>query len=98
MEKFLLYQYIITSLSVFLLINFIVNIILFKNYSKLAARSLTNNKFYSFIHIFGFATALSIVLLLFLYVIYEASADKFHKNYNNIIALKLFMKQTICFE
>ena len=31
MEKFLLYQYIITSLSVLLLINFIINNILFKN-------------------------------------------------------------------
>ena len=31
MEKFLLYQYIVTSLSVLLLINFIINNILFKN-------------------------------------------------------------------
>ncbi len=31
MEKFLSYQYIITSLSVFFLINFIINIILYKN-------------------------------------------------------------------
>ena len=31
MEKFLLYQYFITSISVLLLINFIINNILFKN-------------------------------------------------------------------
>jgi putative ABC transport system permease protein len=55
-----------------------------KNYFKITIRNIINNKTYSVINILGFAISLSVVILLFLYVIDEFSTDKFHKNYNNI--------------
>ena len=57
---------------------------MFRNYIITAIRNITKYKVHSVINILGFAVALSVVILLFLYVFYEASADKFHQNYNNI--------------
>jgi putative ABC transport system permease protein len=55
-----------------------------KNYFRIAIRNILKYKTNSAINILGFAISLSVVILIFLYVINECSADKFHKNYNTI--------------
>ena len=51
-----------------------------KNYLKIAWRSLTTNKTYSFINIFGLALGLAACMLIMLYAGHEWSYDRFHKN------------------
>jgi putative ABC transport system permease protein len=55
-----------------------------KNYFKIAWRSLTRNRGFSFINIFGLATGMACTLLIFLFVKYEKSYDRFHKDSENI--------------
>ncbi|HKG69255.1 MAG TPA: ABC transporter permease, partial [Segetibacter sp.] len=65
---------------------------MFKNYFKIAWRSLRNNKFYSVINISGLAVGLATSLMLLLWVQNELSYDKFHKNYENIFQLSSHFK------
>jgi putative ABC transport system permease protein len=51
-----------------------------KNYLKIAVRNLTNNKTFSFINITGLAVGIACAVLIMLWVQYELSFDKFHKN------------------
>ena len=51
-----------------------------KNYLKIAFRNLTNNKTFSFINIVGLAVGIACAVLIMLWVQYELSFDKFHKN------------------
>ncbi|HYC28979.1 MAG TPA: ABC transporter permease, partial [Chitinophagaceae bacterium] len=55
-----------------------------KHYLKIVARSLRNNKGFSFINIFGLAIGMACSLLIFLYVTDETSYDRFHKDAANI--------------
>ncbi|MCI0692122.1 ABC transporter permease [candidate division KSB1 bacterium] len=57
---------------------------MFKNYLKIAARSLIKNKVYSLINISGLAAGIACCLIIFLYVQDELGYDKFHKNSKNI--------------
>ncbi len=60
---------------------------MFKNYLKIAWRSLFKNKFYSLINISGLAVGLATGILLLLWVQNELSYDKFNKNYRQIYKL-----------
>ena len=60
-----------------------------KNYFTVAYRYLMKYMVYSLINIIGFSIALVPVLLTILYVNYEFSYDKFHKNYQNIYRVTL---------
>ena len=51
-----------------------------KNYLKIAWRSLTTSKTYSFINITGLALGLMACMLILLYAGHEWSYDRFHKN------------------
>lgn len=51
-----------------------------KSYLKIAWRSLTTSKTYSFINIFGLALGLSACMLIMLYASHQWSFDRFHKN------------------
>ncbi|MBP1661447.1 MAG: hypothetical protein H6P95_2639, partial [Candidatus Aminicenantes bacterium] len=53
---------------------------MFKNYLKIAIRSLARQRLYSFIIIFGLAVGITSCLLIFLYVRSERSFDRFHAN------------------
>jgi putative ABC transport system permease protein len=53
---------------------------MFRNYFKIAFRSLLHNKFYSAINIAGLAAGLATCLLILLYVIDELSYDKYNAN------------------
>jgi len=58
-----------------------------KNYFKTALRNLGKNKLYSFINIIGLATGISVCILIFLYVQYELSYDKYHAKAKRIYRL-----------
>lgn len=55
-----------------------------KSYIRIALRSLWRNKLFSAINIGGLAIGMAISFMLILYVLFQFSFDKFHKNTNNI--------------
>ncbi|MBL7699772.1 MAG: ABC transporter permease [Chitinophagaceae bacterium] len=55
-----------------------------KNYLKVAWRHLLQNKGFSFINIFGLAIGMAFAILIGLWIQYEVSFDKFHKNGDRI--------------
>jgi putative ABC transport system permease protein len=57
---------------------------MYKNYLKVAFRSLWKNKSFSFINITGLAAGLAVCLLIALYVFDELSYDKYNKNADRI--------------
>jgi putative ABC transport system permease protein len=57
---------------------------MFRNYLKTAIRNLRYNKVYSFINIAGLSIGLACAMLIILYVMDEASYDRFNKNANQI--------------
>ncbi|QJD95734.1 FtsX-like permease family protein [Mucilaginibacter robiniae] len=61
-----------------------------RSYFKTAWRNLFRNKFYSFIHIIGLTTGLTVGVLILLWVQDELSFDGFHKNGGNIYRVELF--------
>ncbi|MBN1482274.1 ABC transporter permease [candidate division KSB1 bacterium] len=60
---------------------------MYYNYLKSALRSLWKNRFYSGINIIGLAIGIAAVILILLYVQYESSFDRFHKNGKDIYRL-----------
>ena len=54
------------------------------NYLKSAYRHLKKYRFFTFINITGLAIGLAISVMLFLYIRYELSYDKFHTHYENM--------------
>lgn len=57
---------------------------MFKNYLKIAFRTLVRYRGYTFINIGGLAVGIAACLVLFLVVSYELSYDKFQPNYKKI--------------
>lgn len=55
-----------------------------KHYLKIAVRNLSRNKVFSFINILGLAVGMGVCLLIFQYIHFELSYDKFHSNAQNI--------------
>jgi len=55
-----------------------------RNYMKIAWRNLMNNKFFSFVNIFGLSVGLACCMLIALYLNYETSYDGYQKNINNL--------------
>ncbi len=64
---------------------------MFKNHLKVAFRNIVKRKGYTIFNILGLAIAIASCLLIFQYVSYEKSYDKFNKNVNDIIRLRLDM-------
>jgi len=60
--------------------NIIWNIIMYKNYIKIAWRNLLKHKSYSLINISGLTIGMSLSLLIAVLVMWEISYDKFHEN------------------
>lgn len=54
------------------------------SYFRTAFRSLLKNKAFSFLNIFGLAIGMACCMVIFQYVTYEKSYDKFHTNYENL--------------
>ena len=59
------------------------------NYFKLATRNLIKRKGYSFLNILGLAIGITCCLLIFQYVSYEKSYDKFPSKQKQIVRLRL---------
>ncbi len=55
-----------------------------RNYFKVALRNLINNKLYSFLNVGGLAVGISVCMLIMVYVAYDWSFDRFHKNAERI--------------
>jgi putative ABC transport system permease protein len=65
-----------------------------RNYIKIAYRSFLQNKLYTIINIIGLMTALSVVILIMLYVKDDLSFDKMHKNGNQIYRIVADIKDS----
>src|SRR5690348_15698238 len=65
---------------------------MFKNYFKIAWRSLLKNKFYTILNISGLAVGLATGIMLLLWVQNELSYDKFHEDYQQIYRLSSHFK------
>jgi putative ABC transport system permease protein len=58
-----------------------------KNYLKIALRNLWRHKGFSLINIIGLAVGMTACFLIFIYVRFELSYDKFNTNYNKVYRL-----------
>lgn len=54
------------------------------SYFRTALRSLLKNKIFSFLNIFGLAIGMACCMIIFQYVVFERSYDKFHPNHENL--------------
>ena len=62
------------------------------NYQKIAFRNLVKQRFYSLINIIGLAIGLTCVILISIYVVYELSYDKHHRNFKEIYRVGFYLK------
>jgi putative ABC transport system permease protein len=60
-----------------------------KGYFKTAWRNMVRNKIYSIINILGLALGMAACFLIFQYVAFESSYDRFHANASNIYRVSL---------
>ena len=67
---------------------------MFSNYLKLAVRNLLRRKGYSFINITGLAVGLTCCLLIYQYVAYEYSFDRFNENLRDLYRVTLTSSRT----
>lgn len=61
---------------------------MFRNYLKVAFRSLARDRFFSILNLLGLTTGIAAFLLITLYVRFELSYDSFHDNLDRIRAWK----------
>ena len=66
---------------------------MFRNYIKIAGRTLFKQKVYSFINIFGLAIALAFCILIFLFIRDEMTHDSFHQKADRLFKVNLLRKQ-----
>ncbi|HTQ66895.1 MAG TPA: ABC transporter permease [Puia sp.] len=67
---------------------------MFKNHLIIALRNLTKRKGYSLLHIFGLAIGITCCLLIFQYVAYEKSYDRFQDKSGQIVRVRLDQYQS----
>ena len=60
---------------------------MFRNYLKIAWRSLMKNKVFSFINIFGLSVGLTCCMLITIYLYHEVNYDKYHKHIDQLYQL-----------
>ena len=63
-----------------------------KNYLKIAFRNLWRHKGFSFINVAGLAVGMTACFLIFIYVKFELSYDKFNQNFNQVYRLNTDIK------
>ncbi|MCP4725964.1 MAG: FtsX-like permease family protein [bacterium] len=79
-----LWKQVLLSTPEYLSLIFSRSFAMFKNYLKIALRSIKRQKGYSIINISGLAIGIACSIFATLYIIDELSYDKFHKNSENI--------------
>ncbi|MCP4727153.1 MAG: FtsX-like permease family protein, partial [bacterium] len=62
---------------------------MFKNYLKIAFRNIKRQKAYSFINIAGLSVGMAVCILIFNYILFEMSYDKYHTNADSIYRVTL---------
>lgn len=72
------------ALPSFIIHNFYWRFYMFRNYLKVALRMVKRQRIYSFINILGLAIGIACCLMIYLYVSYEMSYDKFHPDFSRI--------------
>ncbi len=82
---------ILRSLIPFLLNSIVWRITMLINNSRIALRVIKNHRGFSFINIFGLSVGLAAFLVIFMYVGYELSFDRFHENHERIYRLATHM-------
>ncbi len=87
--RLLYWKLVLISLPSFVLDNFYWSLSMFRNYFKIAFRNIKRHKLYSLINISGLAVGLACTILILLYIQYEFSYDKYHKNAKNIYRVLL---------
>ncbi|MFC1724780.1 ABC transporter permease [candidate division KSB1 bacterium] len=70
---------------------FIWSFAMFKNYLKTSFRNIKRQKIHSFINITGLAIGIACAILVYFYIRYELSFDKYHENAGRIYRLNLEM-------
>ncbi len=83
-QAFFYYAFLITFWS----------IVMFKNYLKVALRTMQRNKLFSIINITGLAIGLTCVVLLVLWIQDEVNYDRFHKDIDRIYLAAAHVKKT----
>lgn len=78
---------IIKAVPSFLSNSYYGSITMFKNYLTAAFRNLTRNKTYSLLNILGLAIGIAAFLMISIYVSFELSYDRYHKNAGRIFAV-----------
>ncbi len=78
------WTHLLRSLPVFIKDILYWRFVMIINYLKLAIRNIKRHKGYSFINIAGLALGVASFILIMLYLQFELSYDKFHKNADNI--------------
>ncbi|MFC2157360.1 ABC transporter permease [Acidobacteriota bacterium] len=82
-DTWLLFQ-IMRALPALLKLNIQGDLMMLRNYFKIALRTLFKHKVYSFINVAGLAMGIACCLLIFLWVIDEMSYDRFHDDLDRI--------------
>src|ERR1051326_8777890 len=77
-----------TLTSVRCLLNDQKSTFMFRNYLKIARRSLLKNKAYSTLNILGLATGMGVALIIGLWVYYQYSYDKFLPDYKQVYQVR----------
>ncbi len=70
-------------------VNIVWRFIMFKNYVKIAFRSMKRHKGYAFMNILGLAVGMACCILILLYVQYELSYDRYHPQANHTYRILL---------
>lgn len=60
---------------------------MFKNYLKIALRTLRKYKAYSAINILGLAIGIACCVVIFMYVSHETSFDNYHKDFVKLVLI-----------
>jgi putative ABC transport system permease protein len=64
------------------------SMMMFNNYLKVAFRNLMKRKGYSFLNIAGLAVGLAVCLAIMIFVRFETSYDKFHKDSDRLVRIE----------
>lgn len=65
---------------------------MYKNYFKIAWRNILSNKLFSFINIVGLAIGIACCSIIYLYLNFEMSYDKYHQNSDRIYRVTTILK------
>ncbi len=86
-----LWRHLIRTLPAVIGFQLYWRIVMLTNYMRIAMRVLNKHRAFSFINLFGLSLGLAVFLLIFMYVGYEWSFDRFHENHKHIYRLTTHM-------